>query len=309
MHSAEDYAKLSHGDFMKDRIKGSASLLGATIIWGTAFVAQSVGMDLIGPFTFQTVRCFLAVPILLPIIYLFERNRGCTSAFMERWMDLRLWKVGGICGTALFLAAGLQQLGLVYTDAGKAGFITAMYIVIVPLLGFFLHRKPPKTTAVSVLLAVVGLYLLSCIGVSQINIGDIYLVGCAIMFAVHITVIDQMAAELDGLRLNCIQALVASILSGIVMIFTEKVVPANIVACWLPLCYTGFLSMGVAYSLQIIGQQNMEPTAASLIMSLESVFAVIGGCLILHETMTFWEICGCILVFSGVIISQLPDKK
>lgn len=294
---------------MQNRFKGTIALLGATIIWGTAFVAQSVGMDLIGPFTFQAIRCFLAVPILIPLSFLMERKTCSVSESVQRWKDPALWKVGVICGIALFVAADLQQVGLVYTDAGKAGFITAMYIVLVPIFGLFLHKKPPKTAGLSVLLAVVGLYLLSCMGVTQINIGDIFLVGCAIMFAVHITVIDQMAFSLDGLRLNCIQALVASLLSAVVMLFTEKVVLANIFACWLPLCYAGFLSMGIAYTLQIVGQKNMEPTAASLIMSLESVFAVIGGCLILHETMSIWEACGCALVFAGVIVSQIPDKK
>lgn len=293
---------------MNKQLKGSLSLLGATVIWGTAFVAQSVGMDHIGPFTFQAARCVLAVLFLFPVSILFEAKSVGFAESMRRWKNPLLWKVGLICGCALFIAANLQQVGLVYTDAGKAGFITAMYIVLVPILGLFLHRKPPKAAVISVFIAVAGLYMLSCMGASGINIGDIYLMGCALAFAVHITVIDRLAENLDGLRLNCIQALFVAFASSAVAGTVETISWQNLAACWLPLAYTGFLSMGVAYTLQIVGQKDLEPTMASLIMSLESVFAVIGGVLILHETMTVWEILGCILVFSAVIISQIPSK-
>lgn len=294
---------------MNKQLKGSLALLGATVIWGTAFVAQSVGMDLVGPFTFQSARCVLAVLILFPTALIWDVPKYGLSASLRRWLDPKLWKVGAICGCALFVAANLQQVGLVYTDAGKAGFITAMYIVLVPILGFFLHQKPPKAAVISVLIAVIGLYMLSCIGVTQINIGDVYLMGCALAFAVHITVIDRLAGSLDGIKLNCIQALLVAIASGLVAGTVETVSWSNLTACWLPIGYTGILSMGIAYSLQIIGQKDLEPTMASLIMSLESVFAVLGGVIILHETMTIWETIGCILVFSAVIISQIPSKK
>lgn len=294
---------------MKKQIKGILSLLSATIIWGSAFIAQSVGMDLIGPFTFQTIRCALAVLFLFPLTFLLEMPKGSAADTIARWKNPRLWKTGIICGLALFIAANLQQVGLVYTDAGKAGFLTAMYIVIVPILGIFLHRKPPKTALFSVLIAVVGLYMLSCMGVSQINIGDIFLVGCALGFAVQIMLIDGLAENLDGLRLNCIQALMVALCSAPVMLLRESVDLSNILACWLPLGFAGILSMGVAYTLQIVGQKNLEPTTASLIMSLESVFAALGGWLILHESMTGWELTGCGLVFAAVVLSQLPVKK
>lgn len=294
---------------MKKQIKGILSLLSATIIWGSAFIAQSVGMDLIGPFTFQTIRCALAVLFLFPLTFLLEMPKGSAADTIARWKNPRLWKTGIICGLALFIAANLQQVGLVYTDAGKAGFLTAMYIVIVPILGIFLHRKPPKTALFSVLIAVIGLYMLSCMGVSQINIGDIFLVGCALGFAVQIMLIDGLAENLDGLRLNCIQALMVALCSAPVMLLRESVDLSNILACWLPLGFAGILSMGVAYTLQIVGQKNLEPTTASLIMSLESVFAALGGWLILHESMTGWELTGCGLVFAAVILSQLPVKK
>lgn len=294
---------------MKQQLKGIFCLLTATIIWGSAFIAQSVGMDLIGPFTFQAVRCALAVLFLIPLTFLFEVKKGTPQDTIARWKNPKLWKTGIICGTALFVAANLQQVGLVYTDAGKAGFITAMYIVIVPFLGIFLHRKPPKTALVSVVIAVTGLYLLSCMGVTQINIGDLFLIGCAFGFSVQIMLIDCLAGDLDGLRLNCIQALVVTVLSTPVMLLRETVDLQNILACWLPLGFAGVFSMGVAYTMQIMGQKDLEPTTASLIMSLESVFAALGGWLILHETMTGWELTGCALVFLAVIISQLPVKQ
>ncbi len=291
---------------MKKQLKGSILLLLATVIWGSAFVSQSIGMDHIGPFTFQAVRCWLAIIGLLPVIAIADRRKCDGKTFVSRWADKKLWKAGLLCGIPLFLACNLQQVGLVDTDAGKSGFLTAMYIVIVPVIGIFLKRKPTIMVPISVGLAVVGLYFLSCMGVTQISTGDLLTIGCAIMFAVQITFVDIFAGDLDALRLNTIQALVCTILSTIIMFLTEEPNWQSISACALPLAHVGFLSMGVAYSLQIIGQKYIEPSTASLIMSLESVFAVICGVLFLHETMTKWEIIGCILVFSAVILSQVP---
>ena len=286
----------------KDRIGGSLSLLLCTTIWGFSFIAQSVGMDHIGPFTFQAVRCLLAVLFLIPSAFLLDIGKCSFRESAAKWKDPTLWRVGLICGCALFVASSLQQIGIVYTDAGKAGFITAMYIVLVPVLGLFLGKKPPRTTVFSV-----GLYLLSCMGVSQINKGDLYLMGCALAFSVQITCIDRLAGDLDGVRMNCIQALVVTVLSvPFILLTKETVVFSDITACWFPLVFSGVLSMGVAYTLQIVGQQGLEPTTASLIMSLESVFAALGGWLILHQTMTPWELLGCGLVFAGVVLSQLP---
>ena len=294
---------------MKNKFKGAVSLFAATLIWGTAFVAQSVGMERIGPFTFQAIRCGLAVLFLIPLSFLLEIPRGGPRATLARWGNKKLWKAGMICGGARFVAASLQQVGLVYTDAGKAGFLTAMYIVLVPILGLFLGRKVTKSAVFSIVMAVIGLYLLSCLGVSRVNIGDLLLMGCVLGYAVQILCVDCFAMDVDGLRLNCIQALVASVLSVPFMVLTEEINLAAILSCTLPLLYAGVMSMGVAYTLQIVGQQHMEPTGASLIMSLESVIAVLSGWLILKETMTGAEFLGCCLVFAAVILSQLPDRS
>ena len=294
---------------MKKQLRGSILLLLATVIWGSAFIAQSVGMELIGPFTFQVVRCALAVLFLFPVSFLLDRTQKSEKTSMQRWLDPQLWKAGLICGLALFVAASLQQVGLVYTDAGKAGFITAMYIILVPILGTFRKQKPSKAIVFSVFLAVAGLYLLSCLNAEGINKGDLLVMGCALAFAVQITCIDMMGLSLDGVRLNCVQALVVCVLSVPFVLLTETVDWANIFACRVPLAFAGVMSMGVAYTLQIQGQKDLEPTTASLIMSLESGFAVLGGWLVLKETMAFHELLGCCLVFVAVILSQLPQKR
>lgn len=290
---------------MKKQFSGVFALLGATVIWGSAFIAQSVGMDKIGPFTFQAVRCFLAVVFLFPASALFSKGKP----FWKSWADPALWRSGIICGLALFAASSLQQIGLVYTDAGKAGFLTAMYIVFVPFLGLFVGQKPGRNALLSLIPAIVGLYLLSCTSVSGINKGDVLLLLCAVAFSVQILLIDRHCAGLDGLKLNCIQALVVAVLSVPCALLTETVDASLIASCWLPLGYAGILSMGVAYTLQIVGQKGVAPSAAALLMSLESVFAALFGWLLLHETMTRAEVLGCALVFAAVVISQLPEKK
>lgn len=297
----------SPGDIiMSKKIQGILALLAATIIWGSTFIAQSVGMDYIGPFTFLTMRAVLAVPFLIILIFLIERNPAET---MKKWSNPHLWKAGFVCGISLFVAAGLQQVGIVHTTAGKAGFITAMYILLVPVLGFFLGNKPPFTVWISVALAVTGLYYLSCVGVSQINVGDLCLLGCAFTYSIQITLVDKYGPSLDGIRLNCVQSLVCGVFAAIFMVCTEEPVLANILACWTSIAYAGILSMGIAFTLQIVGQKYVEPTPASLIMSLESVFAVLCGWLLLNERMSKYEITGCVLVFAAVILSQIPVKK
>ena len=295
---------------MKKQIGGIFLMLLCTVIWGLAFVAQSVGMAHIGPFTFQAVRCFLAVIGLIPITMIADRFKRDGQNFISRWKDKDLWKAGVLCGIPLFLACNMQQMGLVDTDAGKSAFLTAMYIVIVPVLGIFLKRKPSKMIPVCVLLAAAGLYCLSCVGATSIKASDLLLLGCAFSFAVQIIMVDLFGLHVDALRLNAIQALVCAALSAVMMLLRETPTWQAIGACWLPLSYAGFLSMGIAYYLQIVGQKNLEPSAASILLSMESVFAVLFGALILKETMTAWEWLGCALMLAAVILSQIPfDNK
>ena len=289
----------------KEQIKGSAQLLFATLIWGSAFVAQSVGMDHLGPMTFQAVRSLLAVAAMLVLVFCMDRDK---SRFFVNWKDRELWKTGLLCGLALFVAQGLQQMGLQYTEPGKAGFITAMYIVLVPVFGLLLGRRCGWRVWVSVALAVVGLYLLSCVGVTRINVGDVMILVSAGAFAVQILLIDYLAQELDGLRLNGVQFFVVMILSALAAMLTETATWQGVADCAVPLLYTGVLSSGVAFSLQILGQQHLPPEPASLIMSLESVFALLSGWAILGQTLSGAEAIGCCLVFAGVILCQLKAK-
>lgn len=305
-----EYGKVARGDaIMKNKLRGSACLITAVLIWGSAFIAQSVGMEKIGPFTFQTFRNGLALLFLIPTVFLLDLGKCSVKQSFEKWKTPGLWKAGLLCGLALFCAASFQQVGLVYTDAGKAGFITAMYIVGVPLLGIFAKRKPSKGALFSVLLAVVGLYLLSAAGVSQINKGDLLLIGCALCYSFQILFVEFFGAEQDAIRLNCIQVLVTFLLSTVCMFATETFRMDDVYSALGALAYAGILSTGIAFTLQLVGQKDLDPTPAAIIMSMESVVAVICGAVILKETMTPWEISGCILMFAAVIISQLPEKK
>ena len=293
---------------MSKRLSGSISLLLATIIWGSAFVSQSVAMEHLGPYSFQGIRCTLAVIGLMPVIAVFDRKNKDGKSFWSRWTDKKLWIAGISCGIPLFLACNLQQLGLVDTDPGKSGFLTAMYIVIVPILSIFRRKMPSIMVPISVILAVAGLYFLSCVGVTSISTGDLLLLACALMFAIQITFVDIFAPSVDALRLNALQALVCAVFSSIIAAFTEQPTWQGIWDCALPLAHTGFLSMGAGYALQIIGQKHVEPTLSSLIMSLESVFAVIFEMLLLQQFLTGWETIGCVLVFAAVILSQIEIK-
>lgn len=294
---------------MSNKLKGSLSIILATVIWGSTFVAQSVGGKAIGPFSFLSTRCFLAVFFLLAVLFLTKRKE-----FLKIITDPRLWKAGIPCGIALFAATALQQFGLLYTSPGKSGFITTLYIIMVPIFGLFLKQKPPKTVGISVVLAAVGLYLLSGAGFTAINIGDVLTFGCAIAFAVQILIMDRVASELNSMALNISQALVCAVLSGIMVLFTENLNGSDILANWFPLCWAGILSMGVAYTLQIVGQKSIEPTTASLLMSFESVFAALSGLIagylgwIDDASFTLTEGIGCILVFSAIMLSQIPTK-
>lgn len=298
---------------MNKKLSGSIMLLLATVIWGSAFVSQNIAMKYMGPFSFQAIRCVLAVIGLFPVVAIFDRFQKDGKTFIARWCDKKLWLAGILCGFPLFLACNLQQLGLVDTDPGKSGFLTAMYIVIVPIIGIFRKKKTSIMVPISVVLAVAGLYFLSCVGVTSISSGDLLILACALMFAIQITFVDIFAPDVDALRLNTIQAMVCAVFSALLaLISRETVTVAGLWDCALPLAHVGFLSMGAGYALQIMGQKNMEPTISSLIMSLESVFAVVFEMLILKQFLSGWETLGCTLVFIAVILSQVeikPKKK
>lgn len=294
---------------MNRQIKSSLLLLLATVIWGSAFVSQSIAANYIGPFTFQASRGFMAVICMIPVIILFDRTQRDGRSFWKKWSSLKLWKAGILCGVLLFLACNLQQMGLADTDPGKSGFLTAMYIVMVPIIGIFRRKKPGVLVPISVLLAVGGLYCLSCVGVTSIQVGDLLLLGCALAFSVQITVVDIYVTSVDPLRLNTLQVLVCTILSAIFMSFTESPSWSGIASSFLPLVHTGVLSMGLAYGLQIIAQKDLPPAPAALIMSLESVFALLFGVIFLQEEIDLWKAVGCILIFVAVILSQIPTGR
>lgn len=301
---------------MNSRLKNDGLLVLTALIWGSAFVAQSVGMDYIGPFTFNSVRCIMGGIVLLPVIWFMgkAKQKSLREVDKKRNTDSRedrktLW-IGGICcGLALAAASSLQQIGLVYTSAGKAGFITALYILIVPVLGLFLGRKPGVKIWIGVGIAVVGMYFLCIKEGFSISYGDLLVMVCALVFSIHILIIDYFSPKVDGVKLSCIQFWISGIFCAFPMIFSEKPALSEILAAYVPLLYAGVLSCGVAYTLQIIAQKNTDPTVASLILSLESVFAALTGWLIIQESLSPKELFGCLLVFAAIILAQLPDKQ
>lgn len=285
-------------------------LLLAAFIWGSAFVAQSVGMDYVEPFTFNCVRSIVGGLVLIPCIYLLGKMRSSEETPEIKQTDQKTLVIGGVsCGVILCLASNAQQIGIQYTSVGKAGFITALYIVIVPILGMFLKRRCGWKVWVSVMIALVGFYLLCMVGGFSLERGDIWLLCCAVLFSFHILVIDHFSPMVDGVKMSCIQFFTCGVLSGMAMLVTENPDISNILAAWGPILYAGVLSSGVAYTLQIVGQKNYNPTVATLLLSLESVFSVLTGWAVLHQKLSARELCGCVLIFIAVILAQLPDKK
>ena len=286
--------------------KSPLLLLLTATIWGVAFVAQSVGMDYVEPFTFNGVRNLLGALVLLPVIYGMS---GKKAAAVEKKDTRTLWLGGMLCGLCLCVASSLQQIGIQYTTAGKAGFLTAMYIIIVPVFGLFLKKKCSPFVGISIVLATVGLYLLSIKAGFSIGKGDIYVILCAVVFSIHILVIDYFAPKCNGVKLSCIQFLVCGVLCSVIALVVEEPTISGILAAWLPIAYAGVMSCGVAYTLQIIGQKGMNPTVASLILSLESVISVLAGWLLLNQTLSVKEIIGCVIMFAAIILAQLPGKS
>ena len=304
-------------------LKNSLFLLLAAIIWGIAFVAQSVGMEYVGGFTFNAVRSLLGSVVLIPLILISGRKSSTDTAATEAnshvsssdgtVFNIRKRKdliIGGIsCGICLCLASNFQQFGIKYTTVGKAGFITACYIVIVPIIGLFLGKKCSKFIWAAVAMALIGLYLLCITDGFSIGKGDLLVLVCAFLFSIHILVIDHFSPKADGVKLSCIQFLTCGILSGIPALLFEHPEFSAICRAWMPILYAGIMSCGVAYTLQIIGQKNMNPTVASLILSLESCISVLAGWILLGQQLSTKEILGCVIMFAAIILAQLPQKQ
>lgn len=287
--------------------KNNLMLLSAALIWGCAFVAQSVSMDYIGPWTFTCIRSFIGGVTLLAVMPLLDRFRSAPKEHSKaQWKNPQLLKGGIACGIILGFASMSQQIGIQYTSVGKAGFITAMYVVLVPVLSVFLGNRPKLKTWISVVLAVVGLYFLSIQGSMSLSVGDLWMIGCAFLFAVHILVIDHFSPMVDGVRMSCIQFFVAGLVCLVPMIVLEHPIWSNIQAAAVPILYAGICSSGMGYTLQIVGQKDADPTVASMLLSLESVFAALSGFVLLNQVLSVRELAGCALMFGAVILSQLP---
>ena len=297
---------------------GIIMLFMTAFIWGTAFVAQSVGMDFVGPFTFNFSRYVIGSAVLIPfvIISLSNKKKKETSEDVskekcrERRTYIKYTITGGIvCGILLCVASSFQQFGILYSKAvGKAGFLTALYIIMVPLLGLFIGKKTKALLWICVLLATIGLYLLCVKEGFKFELGDIFLILCAFCFSFHIMFVDYVSPKGDGVTISCIQFAVSGILCFVCALFTEKIVIADLLKGCVPILYAGVMSCGVAYTFQILGQKYVEPTKASLILCLESVFATLGGWVVLNQILTVKETIGCIVVFVAIVMAQFVNK-
>ena len=298
----------------KVQLKNSLILFLTATIWGVAFVAQSVGMDYVEPFTFNMVRNFLGGLVLIPCIWILDKINPKEKKILneqEKSQARKLLLKGGVCcGVLLAFATSFQQTGIKYTTVGRAGFITACYIIIVPILGLaFFKKKCRSTIWLAVALALIGLYLLCITDGFAIGKGDFYVFICSLLFSLHILVIDHFSPLVDGVKMSCIQFFVTSAICAVPAFLFESPQIHNILLAWAPILYAGVLSCGVAYTLQIIGQKNMNPTVASLILSMESCISVLAGWIILHQALTIRELAGCVLMFIAIILAQLPQKE
>jgi len=293
----------------KKRMRGNFLLMLTAFIWGTSFVSQSLGMESIEPFTFNCIRNIIAGLFLILCIKFLDKINAGTKPPETKEEKKYLLKGGIACGIVLFVASSLQQFGILYTSVGKAGFITALYVIIVPVLGLFMKRKVSAKIWGCMVFAVIGLYLLCINETFTINTGDLLVLACAFAFAVHILVIDHYSPNTDGVRMSCIQFFVCGILSVAPGIMFENVTFTDIINGIGPLLYSAILSSGVAFTLQIVAQKDTDPVIASLILCLESVFAVLAGWVVLHQHLSTKELCGCALMFAAIIVSQLPDRK
>lgn len=319
---------------MSRQIRGSLMLFLTALIWGTAFVAQKSGMDSISPIAFNGIRTLIGSVFLIPVILLMESRRkskggGEEDPALAAMTDEQraeakkkerktLWLGGLCCGLCLMAAGNVQQIGICYTTAGKTGFITALYVILVPLFGMILGKKIRPIFWACVAASAVGLYLL-CIpaegGFGNINKGDIIVLACAVLFAFHILCIDYFSPKVDGVKMSCIQFFVAGGISCILMFFIDPALGFELPTLsdlgdgWFELFYAGCMSCGVAYTLQVVAQADVDPTIASMLLCLESVFAVLAGAVLLGEGMGLREIIGCVLMFAAILVAQLPAKE
>ncbi len=302
-------------------LKNSLILLLTATIWGIAFVAQSEGGDAVGAFTFNSTRSLIGSLVLIPVIFLLNKinpkdNEDESGVSSENSSSGNIFSrnrtliLGGIsCGICFFLASNFQQLGIQYTSVGKAGFITACYIVIVPILGLFMKKKCSPFIWAAVAMALVGLYLLCITDGFSIGKGDILVLICAVLFSLHILIIDYFSPKVDGVKMSCIQFFICGVLSAIPALIFEHPQLSAFQGAWGAILYAGVMSCGVAYTLQIVGQKNMDPTVASLILSLESCISVLAGWIILGQKLSMREIIGCVVMFTAIVLAQLPQKE
>lgn len=295
----------------KDKVIGVTMLLIASFIWGTAFVAQSVGMDNVGPFTFYAARGLIGAAVLVPVTLIMDRKRAVSKiSANSKGGSMKMLLLGGIlCGILLFVASMLQQIGIMGTTVGKSGFLTALYIVIVPVLGIFMKKYPSYLVWIAVGLALIGTALLSLSGDLTISTGDLYIIISALFFSIHIIVVSKLIPHIDGVKLSLIQLLVSGMLAVLPAVIMEKPDINSLLAAAFPILYAGIMSSGIAYTLQIMGQERLDETPASLIMSLESVFAMLAGVVVLGEVLSVREVSGAAILFLAVILAQLPADK
>lgn len=290
----------------RDRLVGNVYLIIASLVWGTAFVAQSIGADYLPPFTFQSFRWLIGATVLFILILIRQGFMKAGKLPPQKYFTKKTIKASIFCGVPLFVAGSLQQIGIGMTSVAKAGFITVLYIIFIPIINIFFQKKVGLKVWISVLLALIGLYFLSFSGEGiSINKGDIIIFISSICFAIQILFVDKYL-DVDGIVLSFGEFLVTAILSFIVAMIVEHIDMVQVLQTWKPLLYLGVFSCGIAYTFQILGQKTTDPVIAALIMSLESVISAISGWIILGEYLTKKEIFGCILIFIGIILAQIP---
>lgn len=289
--------------------KSNLLLILASIIWGCAFVAQNVGMNYIGPWTFSTIRFLIAGFSLLAIIPILDKKRTHVIRPKTKEEKMKLLLGSVLCGLALSIGSIVQQIAMLTVPVAKAGFLTTLYVLFVPMITLLFGKKIPLKVWIGIAMALFGLYLLSMAGNLAIGIGEILLILAAFLFAIHIIIIGHFSTRVDPVRLSCGQLLIGGFATVIPMIVIEKPTMGSILAAYIPLLYAGIFSSCVAYTLQIFAQKEANPTIAGMLLSLESVFAALAGYLILHQVLNTRELIGCVIIFIAIVIAQLPNRR